>query len=164
MQVGRHWTILKPSPLHRYIELMGIFSRGRHDQATNSITKRSREGSYGVPDGNSAGTDADRGSVCSVAAWRCTHDRETLAGRRRVRSNGTVKVPAFSNQGDAHKFAYPPSVASLFELRSRRRGCWSSGGKSERPLFWTILAFLAAAVLMAGCQIPQVPDYTATPP
>jgi hypothetical protein len=31
-------------------------------------------------------------------------------------------------------------------------------------LFWTILAFLAAAVLMVGCQIPQVPDYTATPP
>jgi Tol biopolymer transport system component len=31
-------------------------------------------------------------------------------------------------------------------------------------LFWTILVFLAAAVLMAGCQIPQVPDYTATPP
>jgi Tol biopolymer transport system component len=31
-------------------------------------------------------------------------------------------------------------------------------------LFWTILALLVAAALMAGCQIPQVPDYTATPP
>ena len=41
---------------------------------------RSREDSYGVPAGISAGADAHCISICSVAARRRAYNRETLIG------------------------------------------------------------------------------------
>ena len=86
-------------------------------------------------------------------------------------------MPASASQRDAREFVYGPPVRlrCISALRyiihqARRDGVRKEGwgylsflDKPGRSLIRTILVTLVVSLLAAGCQLPQVPDYEATP-